>query len=70
MVFELGNEILIIYQTIWNNFSIVTKMGELCEVCDVCGKDFQNRRTFTSHLKTHEDREYTRPTSSSPMYPR
>ena len=36
MVFELGNEILIIYQTFWNNLSVVTKMGELCEVCDVC----------------------------------
>ena len=27
MVFELGNEILIIYQTFWNNLSVVTKMG-------------------------------------------
>ena len=33
-------------------------MGELSEVCDVCGKDFQNRSSFSSHLKTHEDKEY------------
>ena len=33
-------------------------MGELSEVCDVCGKDFPNRSSFSSHLKTHEDKEY------------
>ena len=25
-------------------------MVELSEVCDVCGKDFQNRSSFSSHL--------------------
>ena len=46
----LGNEILSIYLTFWNNLSVVTKMVELSEVCDVCGKDFQNRSSFSSHL--------------------
>ena len=34
-------------------------MGELSEVCDVCGKNFRNIKIFTNHLKTHGDQEYT-----------
>ena len=103
LFFELGNEILSIYLAFWNNLSVVTKMGELSEVCDRLSSELENRcpdylnfcksigmvkdpynnkdysgRYCDKLLKNldklddvvGEEPSLTRPTSSSPMFPR